>query len=668
MNLVDLWKDISIAKKLYFVVGIMALLIVGELATLRFAMHTLSAARAFVGGEGLWSKSQKNAAVSLQRYGNTMDEADFQAFLTAMQVPEGDHIARVELFKPSPDLAVVREGFLRGHIDPADIDPMIDLLRRFHSISYLSHAIEAWSAADDLLGQFKSSGLAYRGAIATGDRVAALQTLTDLKRLNERLTTLEDEFSYDLGVGSRWIEHVVLTLLTLAVLAVESIGLTLTFLTSRSISRDLRELNLAAVRIGGGDFATRIEPRSRDELGQLARSVRQMGQLLDRSYSDLEVRVKDRTAELARSRDQLGFLDEASQVLASSLSYKETLRQLAALMVPRLADGCVIELPEQGPGQGEGPWSVAVGRRRLADGGDPSQQREQVLPLRGHGKVLGKLTLISTPHAAEAGRLEPRTTEELARRIGIAVENALLYELAQKAIRDREDFLSIASHELNTPLTSLRLQVQMAKQKLARAESGQARWDAVARTLQVSENQIVRLSRLVEELLDVSRIKAGKLAFTFTPVDLSEVVHQVANRLDEQLARVGSSLTLAIAPGVLGSFDPMRVEQVIDNLLINAMKYAAGKPVTMSLTSDGRVATLVVEDEGPGIPTDKQATVFERFTRGDSTSSIGGLGLGLFIVREIVAGQGGSIRLDSRPGLGARFVVELPLAPRAQAA
>jgi len=118
---------------------------------------------------------------------------------------------------------------------------------------------------------------------------------------------------------------------------------------------------------------------------------------------------------------------------------------------------------------------------------------------------------------------------------------------------------------------------------------------------------------------------------------------------------------------VVGSFDQMRVEQVIDNLLVNAIKYAAGKPVKMSLTSDGDVATLVVQDEGPGIAPEKQATVFERFTRGDSTSSIGGLGLGLFIVREIVAGQGGSIRLDGRCGAGARFVVELPLRPRAQA-
>src|ERR1700733_8121605 len=116
MKLAYLWKDVSIAKKLYFVVGIMAFLIVGELVTLRFAMHTLSAARAFVGGEGLWSKSQKNAAISLQRYGRTKNEEDFQSFLSELAVPEGDHQARMELFKKAPELAIVRSGFLRGRI------------------------------------------------------------------------------------------------------------------------------------------------------------------------------------------------------------------------------------------------------------------------------------------------------------------------------------------------------------------------------------------------------------------------------------------------------------------------------------------------------------------------------------------------------------------------
>lgn len=545
MSWVRAWRDVSIARKLYFVVGIMAFLIVGELLTLRLAMHTLSAARAFVGGEGLWSKSQKNAAISLQRYGRTKDPADFASFVAEMQVPEGDHQARIELFKPAPNLSIVRDGFLRGRIDPGDIDPMIDLLKRFHWTSYLSRAIAIWSRADDLLSQFKTAGLIYRDAVVADDVPAATASLAEIKRLNERLTVLEDEFSYVLGAGSRWIEYAVLTLLSLAVLAVESVGLTLTFLTSRSISRGLNELNATAVRIGRGDFGGRVTPRSRDEIGQLARSVNQMGELLGRSYAELEVRVKERTAELE----------------------------------------------------------------------------------------------------------------------GTARENARLYQVAQRALRAREDFLSIASHELNTPLTTLRLQLQMAQQRMARADPLQRPLDGVARALQVSERQVVRLTRLVEDLLDVSRIKGGKLTFVFSRVNVSEVVREVVDRFREPLANVGSGVATAIEDGIVGNLDQIRIEQIIDNLLVNVVKYAPGRPVRVSLGRVGGIATLVVDDQGPGIAEDKQQTIFERFERGDASTSAGGLGLGLFIVKEIVDGQGGSIRVESRVGEGARFIVELPLHP-----
>jgi signal transduction histidine kinase len=537
------WRDVSIARKLYFVVGIMAFLIVGELLTLRLAMRTLSAARAFVAGEGLWSKAQKNAALSLQRYGRSKDPADFASFLSYMQVPEGDHQARIELFKPAPDLTVVREGFLRGRIHPGDVDPMIDLLRRFYWTSYLSRAIAIWAEADDLMARFKTAGLAYRAAVGADDAAKATASLAEVERLNDGLTGLEDEFSYVLGEGSRWIEVAVLTLLSLAVLVVESVGLTLAFLTSRSISRGLSELNATAVEIGRGNFAHLLTPRSNDEIGQLARSVNQMGEMLGRSYAELEVRVKERTAKLE----------------------------------------------------------------------------------------------------------------------GIARENARLYEVAQGALRAREEFISIASHELQTPLTRLRLQLQLAHHKMGRLDVAQPPLEAIGRALDASERQVMRLTRVVDDLLDVSRIKGGKLTFTFARVNLSELVRDVVDRFREPLTNVGSNVTTDIAGDIVGKLDQIRTEQIIDNLLVNAVKYAPGGPVHVSLGQGGGVATLVVDDRGPGIAEDKQQAIFERFERADATHVAGGLGLGLFIAKTLADGQGGSIRVQSRLGEGAKFIVELPL-------
>src|SRR5436309_2924655 len=132
LGLLNWWKNVSIAKKLHFVVGIMAVLIGGELVTLRFAMRKLSAARAFVGAESLWSKAQKNAVFSLQRFGLTRNEEDYQAFLKFLKVNEGDHRARMELQNANPDMAKVRQGFREGHVHSEDIDPIVDLIRRFY--------------------------------------------------------------------------------------------------------------------------------------------------------------------------------------------------------------------------------------------------------------------------------------------------------------------------------------------------------------------------------------------------------------------------------------------------------------------------------------------------------------------------------------------------------
>jgi signal transduction histidine kinase len=242
---------------------------------------------------------------------------------------------------------------------------------------------------------------------------------------------------------------------------------------------------------------------------------------------------------------------------------------------------------------------------------------------------------------------------------GIARENARLYEVAQRALKAREDFLSIASHELKTPLTTLRLQLQMARQKMARGDL--LSLDGVGRALEASDRQVVRLTHLVEDLLDVSRIRGGKLTFAFARVNVSELVRDVVDRFREQLTRVGSSVTTEIGDDIVGSLDQMRIEQIIDNLLVNVVKYAPGQPVRVSLGRAGGVATLMVDDRGPGIAEEKQKTIFERFERGDAGNSAGGLGLGLFIVKELVDGHGGSIQVQSRVGEGARFIVELPL-------
>ncbi|HEY6902452.1 MAG TPA: ATP-binding protein, partial [Puia sp.] len=308
------FKDISIAKKLYFTVGIMALLIIVELVVLFFSISTLSSVRAYVGGEGLWSKAQKDALYELLVYARTHDEADYNKFQGFLRVNQGDHKARMELSKEYPDFDIVRQGFIEGRNHREDIDGMIRLFRRFHSNQYIHRAIVAWTGADEVITGFAAIGERMHTAINarpySQDSINAL--LGEIDPLNERLTPLEDEFSFSLGEGSRWLEGVVLRLLFIIALTVECTGLILAITVSRSIQKGLREILLSAKAVTRGDFSRKAIAYSQDEIGTLANNFNSMAEELERLEQEnkevnnfLEKKVRQRTSEMESKNKEL---------------------------------------------------------------------------------------------------------------------------------------------------------------------------------------------------------------------------------------------------------------------------------------------------------------------------------------------------------------------------
>jgi len=182
------------------------------------------------------------------------------------------------------------------------------------------------------------------------------------------------------------------------------------------------------------------------------------------------------------------------------------------------------------------------------------------------------------------------------------------------------------------------------------------------RHLGAVHRQSAQLTRLVENLLDVSRITSGRLHLDLKQVDLAVVVREVAERFESELRDTGVVLT-ADAPGpVVGKWDPVRLDQIVTNLLSNALKYGEGQPIDVTVRSNGTDATLVVADRGTGMSAEEQARVFGRFERGESATGKGGFGLGLWILREIVVALSGKVNVESAPGQGATFTVTLPLA------
>ncbi|MES2761301.1 MAG: ATP-binding protein [Bacteroidota bacterium] len=284
-------KDVSITKKLYFTVGIMAVLIVFELASLWFSIHTLSSVRAFVGAEGLWSKAQKDAIYYLHKYYRTHNEKDYITYKNFLSVQAGDHKTRMELLVADPDMSVARQGLVEGRVHPDDIDGMIKLFRRFNKISYINKAIIVWAKADSIIGK-KFIPLAeemHNEITSANPSQEKLDIfIEELDPINEELTYLEDEFSYTLGEGSRWLENLILKLLFAVALTVEITGLLITVSVSRSIGKGLKEINRAANKIADGDLTERSQVFSKDEIGQVAVSINQMTERLVNSNKELE--------------------------------------------------------------------------------------------------------------------------------------------------------------------------------------------------------------------------------------------------------------------------------------------------------------------------------------------------------------------------------------------
>jgi signal transduction histidine kinase len=248
-------------------------------------------------------------------------------------------------------------------------------------------------------------------------------------------------------------------------------------------------------------------------------------------------------------------------------------------------------------------------------------------------------------------------------------QEALLSELRstqeelQRAVRMRDDFMSIVSHELRTPLNGLILETQLRKLHLQKNNTAAFSMDKLRAMSDRDERQILSLIRLIEDMLDISRIRTGKLSIRPLRFDLVQLVRNVLENFSAQIAAAECPLSLDDAQGqVFGFWDEFRIEQVLSNLLTNALRYGSGKPIEVAVWADSQSAYVRVTDQGVGIAPEDQPRVFMQFERVVNNRYASGLGLGLYISEQIVQAHGGEIRLESHVGEGSQFCVRLPLA------
>ena len=437
--------------------------------------------------------------------------------------------------------------------------------------------------------------------------------------------------------------------------------------------------------------------------------ARQGAQALHRAHLyQAEQRAR---AEAEHSEQRLAFLAEASSVLASSLDYQHTLQAVVQLVAPRLADWCLLDIRE-----GDGYQRLAVlhsdpSRRREAERlsqyppdlnapggsgkvlrtGQPEFYAELsdeaamaaarndpellallrqmgfasyvIVPLIARDRTLGALSLVAGEARRRYGPADLALAAELARRAAIAIDNARLYREAQDAIREREAFVATASHELRTPLTTVKVYTSLLASHLAQTDWEHERIMRFSRQLQ---EQVARLEALVVDLLDAARVQQGRLELRLAPMDLRQLAGQALARFEENPDRTHAHTLVLDAPEpVRGLWDASRLDQVITNLISNALKYSPdGGEVRLRVRYVDHQAELAVSDQGIGVTKEEQGRLFRPFGRGETARrGISGVGLGLYISAQIVGLHGGTLTLRSEPGVGSVFTVSLPPRP-----
>lgn len=582
-----------------------AIVLLAGLCAVGFQM--LSAARAFVGGESLWSKARARAVASLRDYAQTGDPADRQRFLLALEVPRGDRRARLALDQTPPDLAAAREGFAAGGNDADDIAGMIRLYRYFGRTAFMRDAISAWVEGDRLIDELQALGSRVGFAVEAGERAAGLPGLrAELDEFDLRAAQIEKRFSAALGEASRGTER----LLTQAVLLLAA---TLALAGALFVQRVLRSQQ-----------AQRRLLADANQRWALAADGTGIG-VFDWTVRDAECTVDARALrlfELGEGPDRVALSDLRDRVAeADRADLQSALRR---------------GLQERG--------RMVRHRFRVTLG--PSSFRHLEL----------SVVALATPAPAPPRLVGiVRDVDDEVRQAGLRLEK----EAAERVAQLRMAFLSRLSHELRTPLNAV-----LGLAQLLRMDRAEPLSPGQDRRVGIILDSGAHLLRLVEDVLDISRIDAGTLPLNSGRVDLTLAIEAALRLVEPERARREVRVALDL-PDALPAVhaDRQRLEQVLVNLLGNACKYnrRGGCLSITAVAGDGEVRTTV-SDEGRGMNEAQLAQLFQPFVRFDVQPDVDGTGLGLVIVRMLVELMKGRIEVGSTPGQGSRFVVVLPAA------
>lgn len=637
----------------------MAMLILVELVVLFFSINTLSSVRAYVCGEGLWSKAQKDAMGQLIKYARTHNEADYEQFREFMKVPMGDHKTLVELGKKKPDYELAKQGFIEGRNHPDDVTGMINLFVRFHSNTYIHKAIVAWISADSLVTGFVPIGNALHDEInrPNHSQEDINKILLQIEPLNENLTHYEDEFSFALGEGSRWLEKIVLRLLFGVALTVEITGLVLTITVSRGIQKGLTEILVSAKSVAKRDFSKKAKSFSKDEIGILANNFNQMAEELEHSIGKIQQEQQKFKGLLDSAPDAIVIVDEAGKI---QLINHQCERVFGRKKEELIGQEICILLPQRLAG------NQALNKHLFAE--------NALLPRKGvtfeatgfrqDGAEFPAEISISPLQTTE-GRLITAAIRDISEKKEMEKEIRDANSTLEKKVRQRtgelesknkelEQFAYVASHDLQEPLRTISGFVELLSKRY-RGKMDETADTYINYTIQASD----RMKILIKDLLDYSRLGREK---ELRPVDCNSVLAEVLADLDKVIKENNTQITTAELP-VINHALPTEIKLLFQNLVTNSIKFR--KPdvrpeIKIDAFRESGHWRFSFRDNGIGIDNQYLDRIFIIFQRLHNRSQYEGSGIGLAHCKKIVELHGGRIWVTSTPAKGSTFFFTIP--------
>lgn len=306
----EIWQRSTLQRKLLYTYGILTALIFVELGILLYSLQNLSATRAFVYGESVWSKAQKDSAYHFSRYLSQFDPQDYAAYERALYIPHECRKSRLELYRPDPDEAILRRGFTEGKIPESEVGPILHLLQAYSWLPHIQNAMRIWRRGDELLQDYEALAEKVHGQILDGQHPTPEeigQIMLRLDDLNFKIGVAEDEFSLALQDGARWLEGVVRVISVLIVLFIGLCGLLLIYFLGREIRERVSSLIRSSERIGNLSWRPEAKTFPADELGHLEAAVARMGKTIVEASAEKEKTIKERTLELElaiKNRDE----------------------------------------------------------------------------------------------------------------------------------------------------------------------------------------------------------------------------------------------------------------------------------------------------------------------------------------------------------------------------